>query len=83
MRLYLKDRLDTLHKLCVTIAHTLLDRARREADLPMPGYTHLQRAQPVLLAHHLLAYHEMFMRDCERLASCYTRVNRLPLGAGA
>ena len=57
--------------------------ARENLDTVLPGFTHLQHAQPVLLAHHLLAYHEMFMRDCERLESCYQRVNRLPLGAGA
>ena len=49
----------------------------------MPGYTHLQRAQPVLLSHHLLAYYDMFQRDCERLAGCLERINVLPLGSGA
>ena len=49
----------------------------------MPGYTHLQRAQPVLFAHHLLAYYEMFERDRERLVECLERINVLPLGAGA
>ena len=49
----------------------------------MPGYTHLQRAQPVLLSHHLLAYYDMFERDCERYAGCLERINVLPLGSGA
>src|SRR2546429_806239 len=61
----------------------LVARAAETADTPMPGYTHLQRAQPILLAHHLLAYVFMFERDRERLAGCAARADRLPLGAGA
>ena len=61
----------------------LLDLAEAHANVLMPGYTHLQRAQPVLLAHHLLAYFEMLDRDAARLADCHRRVNVLPLGSGA
>jgi argininosuccinate lyase len=62
---------------------SLIGVAERERTLVIPGYTHLQRAQPVLLSHHLMAYVEMFARDRERLADCRRRTNRLPLGAGA
>ena len=61
----------------------LTHAARKNLDVLMPGYTHLQRAQPVRFAHHLLAYYEMFERDRERLSSCLERINVLPLGAGA
>ena len=57
--------------------------AKKNSDVLIPGYTHLQRAQPVYLAHHLLAYVEMLERDCERLWDCYSRVNVCPLGSGA
>lgn len=62
---------------------SLLTVGEREAATVLPGYTHLQRAQPVLLAHHLLAYVEMFWRDWERFGECAARANRSPLGAGA
>ncbi|MEX0683059.1 MAG: argininosuccinate lyase [Dehalococcoidia bacterium] len=61
----------------------LLTLAEAHADVVMPGYTHLQRAQPVLFAHHLLAYFEMFERDVERFSACYGNADELPLGAGA
>ena len=61
----------------------MLFRSERERDVVIPGYTHLQRAQPVLAAHYFLAYVEKFQRDRERLADCRTRVNVLPLGAAA
>jgi len=83
MRLYLRDvcqdiiaRLSELQKGFVTLA-------RQYLGVCMPGYTHLQRAQPVLLSHHLLAYYEMFSRDKARLSDCLKRVNVLPLGSGA
>ena len=57
--------------------------AKKNLAVIMPGYTHLQRAQPVLLSHHLLAYFEMFERDRERFSGCLERINVLPLGAGA
>jgi argininosuccinate lyase len=62
---------------------TLLERAEEHADWPMPGYTHLQRAQPVYLGHHLLAYFWMLARDCDRFAFAERACSRLPLGAGA
>ncbi|MDA0351233.1 MAG: argininosuccinate lyase [Chloroflexi bacterium] len=65
------------------IRESLLDLADREAETVIPGYTHLQRAQPILLAHHLLAYEAMFTRDSERFAQARVRVNVSPLGAGA
>jgi argininosuccinate lyase len=68
---------------CEALARVLIDQAERHLDWPMPGYTHLQRAQPVYLSHHLLAYFWMLMRDRERFASVVTAAGRLPLGAGA
>jgi argininosuccinate lyase len=67
----------------VELQRALLERAEAYPDVVMPGYTHLQRAQPVLLAHHLLAYVEMLDRDAGRLRDAYRRTNELPLGAGA
>ncbi len=61
----------------------LLGMAAQHTDTLFPGYTHLQRAQPIVFGHHLLAYTEMFNRDCERLLGCYERTNMLPLGSGA
>ena len=83
MRLYLRDEvaivIDSLRRLQVTLAKA----AKKHIDVIMPGYTHLQRAQPVLLAHHWLAYYDMFGRDRERFADCLERINVLPLGSGA
>jgi len=81
--LYLRDAVLNTLGLLLDLDRALVDLAGGNMDVILPGFTHMQHAQPVLLAHHLLAYHEMFMRDCERLESCYERVNRLPLGAGA
>src|SRR5438477_1918424 len=83
LRLWLRAELDAIRKLAVRLAHALLVQASRHAALVMPGYTHLQVAQPVTFGHHLLAYVEMLERDRERLAQCRSRVNRLPLGAAA
>lgn len=83
LRLYLRDSIDRISGLIRELQGTLLDAAEKHIDWVMPGYTHLQRAQPVLLSHHLLAYVEMFGRDRERLAETRKRVNVLPLGAGA
>ncbi len=82
-RMYLKDEIDAVRELLAELQHTLLDLAERHIETLLPGYTHLQRAQPVTLAHHLLAYVEMFHRDAERLADCRRRTDVLPLGAGA
>ena len=83
MRLYVRDSIDAL---CQRIAHTqaaLLAVAERETDTIMPGFTHLQAAQPVTFGHHMLAWFEMLSRDHARMKDCRKRVNILPLGAAA
>jgi argininosuccinate lyase len=82
-RLYLKAALDELNGGLREVQAVLVERAAATADAPMPGYTHLQRAQPVVLAHHLLAYVFMLQRDRERFRGCRTRADVLPLGSGA
>jgi len=82
-RLYLREEIDNLRELLKKLLAALLELAEKHLDTVLPGYTHLQRAQPVTLAHHLMAYFQMFSRDLERLADCQKRVNVLPLGAGA
>ena len=83
IRLWLRDEIDEILKHLVALQRSLLDQAARHAALVMPGFTHLQVAQPVTFGHHLLAYVEMLERDRERLRQCRSRVNRLPLGAAA
>ncbi|MGA1318646.1 MAG: argininosuccinate lyase, partial [Rubrivivax sp.] len=83
VRLWLRAEIDTLATLLVAMQRALVELASRHTDTVMPGFTHLQVAQPVSFAHHLLAYVEMFARDGERLADARKRVNRLPLGAAA
>jgi argininosuccinate lyase len=83
LRMYLRDEIMEIRRLLREMQKAVIGLAERNRDAVMPGYTHLQRAQPVLFGHHLLAYYEMFERDRERLADCYRRVNILPLGAGA
>ena len=83
IRLYLRDAIDDLLPLLRQFQSALLDLAEREAATPLPGFTHLQVAQPVTFGHHLLAYFEMMQRDGERLIDCRLRTNRLPLGAAA
>jgi argininosuccinate lyase len=83
VRLYLRSAIDQILTLIKTLQTTLLDVADKNTDTVMPGFTHLQVAQPVSFAHHLLAYFEMFSRDAQRLAECRKRVNKLPLGAAA
>jgi argininosuccinate lyase len=83
MRLWLKDRLADNRAAIAGLQSALHAWASRDFAVVIPGYTHLQRAQPVLLAHHLLAYVEMLERDHERLGDCLRRVDVLPLGAGA
>ena len=82
-RLYLRDQTDVLDGLLMEAQRAFARLARKYLGAVMPGYTHLQRAQPVLLSHHLLAYVEMFQRDRERLAGCRERINIMPLGAAA
>jgi argininosuccinate lyase len=83
MRLWLRAEIDALAGILKRVREGLLDLASRHADTLMPGFTHLQVAQPVTFGHHLMAYFEMFSRDAERLADCRRRANRLPLGASA
>ena len=83
IRLYLRDEIDQIGAEIRRLQTGLLDAAEREADTIMPGFTHLQTAQPVTFGHHLMAWFEMLQRDHERLQDCRGRVNRLPLGAAA
>jgi argininosuccinate lyase len=83
VRLWLRGEIDALAPLLAQMQRALLDVAAPHTETILPGYTHLQVAQPVSFAHHLLAYVEMFARDAERLADVRKRVNRLPLGAAA
>ena len=83
LRLWLRSRIDEIQDALLALRRALLAQAEAHAGTVMPGYTHLQRAQPVSLAHHLLAYSQMLRRDGERLAQVRARVNVLPLGAGA
>jgi len=83
VRLWLRGEIDEITVLLVQMQNALLAVAERHTETVMPGYTHLQVAQPISFAHHLLAYVEMFARDAERLADVRKRVNRLPLGAAA
>ncbi|MFO1224133.1 MAG: argininosuccinate lyase [Burkholderiaceae bacterium] len=83
LRLWLRDEIDAIAALLAQLQRALLGVAEAHTDTVMPGYTHLQVAQPVSFAHHLLAYVEMFARDAERLADVRRRTNRLPLGAAA
>ncbi len=83
IRLWLRDQLDALDGLLADYQRALLAVAETHAATPLPGFTHLQVAQPVTFGHHLLAYVEMARRDRERFADCRKRVNRLPLGAAA
>ena len=82
-RLYLRHEADEIRAALRAMQQAMIELAAREPEAILPGLTHLQNAQPVLFAHHLLAYVEMFERDRERLADCRKRLNRCPLGAGA
>lgn len=82
-RLWVMGAIDELDERLRSFQETLVRLAEAHRDVVMPGYTHLQRAQPILLAHHLLAYFEMFQRDRERLADCRRRTAVSPLGSGA
>ncbi|MBI4638339.1 MAG: argininosuccinate lyase [Candidatus Rokubacteria bacterium] len=82
-RMYLKDSVERVEEALRATQEALVARAAETLDVPMPGYTHLQRAQPILLAHHLLAYVFMLERDRARFRDCGARADVLPLGAGA
>jgi argininosuccinate lyase len=81
--LYVRAAIDELRKQLADLCSAFADRAEQTGNVAMPAYTHLQRAEPVLVAHWLLAYVEMFLRDADRLADCRKRVNVCPLGSGA
>ncbi|HEX5735259.1 MAG TPA: argininosuccinate lyase [Blastocatellia bacterium] len=83
LRLFLRGQTDEVRDLLIGLQRAIVELAEANRDVVMPGYTHLQRAQPVLFAHYLLAYFEMMKRDRERLGEARMRANRLPLGAGA
>ena len=83
VRLYLRDAVVQLDELLRELQNVLLNLAKAHIKTVLPGYTHLQRAQPILLAHHLMAYTEMFSRDAERLQDALTRINVMPLGSAA
>ena len=83
IRLYMRGAIDDILGLLKALRSALVDLAEKHADTILPGFTHMQVAQPVTFGHHMLAYVEMFGRDAERMADCRKRVNRLPLGAAA
>jgi len=83
VRLYLREEIEQIIKMLSRLKESLVGLAEKENYTIMPGYTHLQKAQPVLLAHYLLAYWEMLDRDEQRLRECYKRVNIMPLGSAA
>lgn len=83
IRLYLKKETEAIENNIKELLSALHHLAKEHVDTVMPGYTHLQRAQPVTLAYHLLAYYQMFSRDKERFEDCLGRIDRLPLGSGA
>ncbi len=83
IRMYLMDEIEEIKEMLTELEKTLLTLSKENLDTIMPGYTHLQKAQPVTLAHHLMAYFEMFKRDITRLNDTYKRMNIMPLGSGA
>ncbi len=83
IRMYLRDELGVIEDMLQNLMRTLLNIAEENTDTIMPGYTHLQKAQPITLAHHVMAYFEMLKRDLARLSDAKKRINILPLGSGA
>jgi argininosuccinate lyase len=83
MRMYIKEEIDATTALLNQLLDALFETAKKHTASIMPGFTHLQKAQPVTLAHHLLAYVQMFNRDCGRLEGCRERTDEMPLGSGA
>ena len=83
IRLYLRDEIGEIKKLVISSAEVLCDIAEKNTDTVMPGYTHLQRAQPITFGHHLMAYAQMLLRDIGRLNDTLKRLNQCPLGSGA
>ena len=83
IRMYLRDEIDNIVELCESLIGTIVKLAKDNMTTIMPGYTHLQRAQPITFAHHVMAYAQMLLRDRERLMDTKKRMNVLPLGSGA
>ncbi len=83
VRMFTKDAIGEIRRAIYALRASLLDQAEAHINVVMPGYTHVQRAQPVLFAHHMLAYFEMFGRDAERFREAYKRTDVMPLGSGA
>ena len=83
IRMFLKEETTDIINMVKELMTVLVNIADKQKRTIMPGYTHLQRAQPVTLAHHMLAYFEMFKRDIERLKDCHKRMDSMPLGSGA
>ena len=83
LRMYLREEVDEITELVKDVIHAILEQAQANKTVIMPGYTHLQRAQPILFSHHLLAYAMMLLRDLERLADCRKRMNVSPIGCCA
>ncbi len=83
LRMYLREKTDEISELLKELENVLVDKADKHRDCIMPGYTHLQRAQPITFSHHMLAYAMMFLRDIERLCDCKRRINVSPIGSCA
>ena len=83
IRMYLKKEIFNIKDLLKLLMEAIVEVAESNKDVIMPGYTHLQRAQPILFSHHMMAYYEMMKRDLDRLEDCFKRVDVMPLGAGA
>ncbi len=83
IRMYLMDEIDEISDMTRALLEALVQLAEEHTETIMPGYTHLQKAQPITLAHHFMAYFQMFARDLERLSDCKKRTNVMPLGSGA
>lgn len=83
LRLYTRDEMKEIRAMLIDIIQVIMDQAKQHTETIMCGYTHLQRAQPITFAHHLMAYAQMFYRDVTRIDDCYDRMNVSPLGSGA
>jgi len=83
LRLYMRDEVDAIARQLIEVMSTVLDVAEREAETLMPGFTHMQIAQPITFGHHMLAWYEMLQRDYQRLMDCRIRINVMPLGSAA
>lgn len=83
IRMYIKQEIVNIQQMLLKLEKSLVDIAKNNLDTIMPGYTHLQRAQPITFAHHMMAYFQMFKRDIERILDSYKRINVMPLGSGA